>query len=531
MAFTSFNFLIFVAAVVAAYYITPVKGRWLTLLAASYAFYLISSPKTFIFVIFTTIITFFGGRYIGMQNDSQKTYLAEHKDELSRDEKKALKAQVQKKKRKAVALVLILNFGVLAVLKYFKAYIELAFAALGGIQLELGILIPLGISFYTFQTAAYILDLYRGKISHDTNIAKFALFVSFFPQIIQGPIARHDQLAAQLYEGHRFEYKNFTFGMQLILWGFFKKLIIADRVAVLVNQVFDNYTDYAGGVVFVALLFYTIQIYADFSGGIDIARGVAQMMGIEMGHNFMRPYFSDSLGEFWRRWHMSLSFWCRDYIFYSIALSKFFGKLGKNLRSVLGDRVGKLVPVIIAQMATFLTIGVWHGAEFKYIAYGLYNGGIIVLGLLLEPYFKKTIEKLHINVESRLWKLFQIVRTFFIVVFGRMFPKAVSFSAAIYMYGAMLRPDVGGDFGETIMSLGLTNIDFYIILFGCIVWFVISIIQERSGDNDNTKIRTAMAEMALPLRWLILLAGFACVLVLGVYGPGYDAAAFIYRGF
>ncbi|MDO5414484.1 MAG: MBOAT family O-acyltransferase [Bacillota bacterium] len=531
MAFTSFIFLVFVAVVVAAYYLTPIKGRWMTLLAASYAFYLISSPKTFVFVILTTVITFLGGRYIGQQNDDQKAYLAEHKDELTRDEKKALKAELQKKKRKMVALILIANFGVLAILKYFKTYIELAFAAIGGVQLELGILIPLGISFYTFQSAAYILDLYRNKISHDTNIAKFALFMSFFPQIIQGPIARHDQLAAQLYEGHRFSYENFTFGMQLILWGFFKKLIIADRVAILTSEVFDNYTDYAGGVVFVALLFYTIQIYADFSGGIDIARGVAQMMGIEMSHNFMRPYFSESLSEFWRRWHMSLSFWTRDYIFYSIALSKFFGKLGKDMRKVLGDRVGKLVPVIIAQYATFITIGLWHGAEFKYVAYGLYNGTVIVLALLLEPYFKKTIEKLHINESSKAWKLFQIVRTFFIVVFGRMFAKATSFGAALYMYGALFRPDMGGGFSETILTLGLTNIDFYIILFGCIVWFILSLIQERGGDKDNTYIRKKMAEMALPLRWAILLAGFVCVLVLGVYGPGYDASAFIYRGF
>ena len=189
MAFTSFNFLVFVAVIVAAYYLTPIKGRWMTLLAASYAFYLISSPKTFVFVILTTVITFYGGRWIGMQNDAQQAYLAEHKDELSRDDKKALKAQVQKKKRKMVALILIANFGVLAVLKYFKTYIELIFASVAGVQLELGILIPLGISFYTFQSAAYILDLYRSKISHDTNIAKFALFMSFFPQIIQGPIA------------------------------------------------------------------------------------------------------------------------------------------------------------------------------------------------------------------------------------------------------------------------------------------------------------------------------------------------------
>ena len=199
-------------------------------------------------------------------------------------------------------------------LKYFRYYIEILAQAYGGVQLDLGVLIPLGISFYTFQSAAYIIDLYRSKIEADSSLPRFALFLSFFPQIVQGPIARYDQLAGQLYEGHSFSYTNFTHGMQLILWGFFKKLVIADRVAVLVSQVFDNYGDYHGAIVFVALLGYSVQIYADFSGGIDIARGVAGMMGIEMSHNFMRPYFSDSISEFWRRWHMSLSFWCRDYI-------------------------------------------------------------------------------------------------------------------------------------------------------------------------------------------------------------------------
>ncbi len=530
MAFTSLAFLVFVAAVVVAYFVVPIKGRWLVLLAASYAFYLISSPKTLVFMVFTTVITFLGGRYIGTQNAAHKAYLAEHKENLTKEEKKALKAQVQKKKRKMVALILVANFGVLAFLKYFRYYIELLADYLGGFSLELGVLIPLGISFYTFQSAAYIMDLYRGKIEADDNLAKFALYMSFFPQIIQGPIARYDHLAEQLYEGHRFSYTNLTHGAQLILWGFFKKLVLADRVAILVNQVFDNHADYSGGIVFLALLFYTIQIYADFSGGIDIARGVAQIMGIEMAHNFMRPYFSDSISEFWRRWHMSLSFWCRDYIFYSISLSKFFGKLGKNLRSVLGDRVGKLFPVLVAQVATFLTIGLWHGAEFKYIAYGLYNGGIIILGLLLEPYLKALVEKLGIDVKSRGWKLFQILRTFFLIVMGRMFPKAASFTVALSMYASIFRPCEGGFF-SVAGTLGLTWIDFFIVLLGCSVWFLISYKQEKAGDKDGTYIRQRLDEMTIPKRWAILLGGFAAVLVMGVYGPGYDAAAFIYRGF
>ena len=521
MAFTSFKFLAFVCIVVAIYYIAPKKGRWVVLLIGSYAFYLFSSPKTFLFLIFTTTVTFFGGRVLNIRNSEYKQYIKEHK-ELKRTEKKAIKSDVQRKKRKIVTIILIADFGVLAAVKYLSPLLK-AFGFEPGFNL--GALIPLGISFYTFQSAAYIIDIYRGKIEADQNIAKFALFTSFFPQIMQGPIARYDHLAHQLYEGHDFSYKNLTYGAQLMLWGFFKKLVIADRVAVLVNEIFNNYTEYNGFIIFVGLLGYTLQIYADFSGGIDIARGVARIMGINMAQNFKRPYFANSLSEFWRRWHMSLSFWCRDYIFFTISLSKTFGKAGKNLRKIFGDRVGKLFPVIVAQMATFITIGIWHGPSFKYVAYGLYNGIIIVVGLLLEPYLNTVAEKLHVNKKSKGWKIFSVLRTFMIVVIGRMFSKAISFEAAISMYSAMLRPSKVS-FAEQLFSLGLDGADFVILALSCVVWFIISWHQEK-GES----IRDNIAQMSMPARWAIFIVSFALICIVGVYGPGYDASAFIYRGF
>ena len=557
MAFTSLNFLIFAAICVAVYYAVPQSWKWCVLLVASYAFYLLSSPKTFVFILLTTAVTYLGGRYIGRCNVQHKAYLDEHKAELSRDEKKELKAESQKRKRKMVALILILDFGVLAVLKYFRGYLAAA-----GIFDTGQLLIPLGIFAQNVQVQGVVKDqtgepvigatvmqqgttngtitdfdgnLYRNKIDPDTNVAKFALFTAFFPQLVQGPISRHDQLAHQLYEGHKFAFSNLTFGAQLILWGFFKKLVIADRVDVLCDQVFDNYTDYTGGAIFVAMLFYMIQIYADFSGGIDIARGVAQCMGIDMTHNFRRPYFAGDLSDFWNRWHISLSHWCRDYIFYPVAMSKFFGKAGKSLRNVFGDRIGKLFPVIIAQYCTFLMIGLWHGAQFKYIAFGLYNGTVIVLGLLFEPLLKGLIEKLHINVSSKAWQGFRIVRTFVIVFFGRVLPRAVSFGAAVAMVGSMFHPNHGVPFGETVMSLGLTGVDFLIVVGCCIIWFLVSLWEERdariNGGDGSMAFRNKLEEMPLAARWAILLAGFAMVLMSGIYGPGYDASAFIYRGF
>ena len=553
MAFTSLKFLIFIIIVVAAYYICPKKFRWIVLLVASFAFYLISSAKTFVFLIAATIITFFGGRALDkINNETNKTINDAGKD-IDRATKKDIKTKAKRKLRKVVALILILDFGILAVLKYFSVYIE-ALGGLIGFNIDLGFLIPLGISFYTFQSAAYIFDLYRGKYEADKNIAKFALFLSFFPQIIQGPIARYDHLAHQLYEGHAFKYENLTHGAQLILWGFFKKLIIADRCSILVNTVFDAPGEFSGWAVALAAAFYTVQIYADFSGGIDIARGVARCMGIDMSHNFKRPYFAESLSEFWRRWHMSLSFWTRDYIFFPIAMSKAFGKAGKSLRKVLGDRVGKLFPVICAQLATFIIIGLWHGADFKYIAYGLYNGFIIIISLLMEPYFKAWAEKLHINTASFAWKVFGIIRTLILVTFGRIFTKAASFGTALSMMGSIFVFRNTHGFVDTIHSLGLVKNDYLVIIAACAIWFVVSLIQEHQenkaklnkpkkndivqgkaqGDDDaetGAELRTLIDKLPLPVRWIIYLAGFAVILGFGVYGPGYDASTFIYRGF
>ena len=531
MAFTSIYFLIFVLICVLVYYVTPIKWRWLVLLTASYVFYLLSSAGTLIFLIATTVVTFVGGILTGNLNTAHKEYMAAHKAELTKEERKQKKNENQKKKRRIIVIALVIDFGILATLKYFRYYL----GALGISLFDAGILIPLGISFYTFQSAAYIFDIYRGNLQPDRNLLKFALFTSFFPQIIQGPISRHNQLAEQLYRGNAFDYSNLTHGAQLILWGFFKKLIIADRIAVVCNEVFDGHDHYSGLIVLTALLFYTVQIYADFSGGIDIARGVARCMGITMAHNFMRPYFSDSLSDFWNRWHISLSHWCRDYIFYPVAMSKFFGKMGKNLRSVFGDRGGKLFPVIIAQYSTFITIGLWHGAEFKYIAYGLYNGTIIVLGLILEPQLKSLMEKLHIEASAKWWKGFQIIRTFLIVMCGRVFPRAASFTVALSMFFSIFRPDANGPFVETIASLGLTGIDYLILLAGCIIWFLISLCEERemraNGGTGAEGFRLWLDQRPLAIRWAILIMGLAFVLALGVYGPGYDASAFIYRGF
>lgn len=528
MSFISLNFIVFLVIVIGFYFTVPKKYQWCVLLIASQIFYLLASLNTYIFLLLTIVTTFYGGILIQQQEDKYKAYIGEHRDELDRKQKKEIRAQYDKKKKYIMLGILLFNFAILAFVKYFKVYINLLGEVfqLEWLHFDAGILIPLGISFYTFQSIGYIIDVYRGQYRADENLAKFALFVSYFPQIIQGPISRYDQLANQLYEEHSFEYERVKFGVQLMLWGWFKKLVVADRVAILVNQVFDNYTDYVGFYLILAVIGYTIQIYGDFSGGMDIARGVSQVFGIDLALNFERPYFAKSIPEFWRRWHITLGAWCRDYIFYPISLSKTFGKLGKRSRKIFGERIGKLLPVIIAQLITFFTIGIWHGAEFKYIAYGLYQAIFIIGGIVFEPYLAKLTKLLRINTEAFSWKLFQIIRTFGLVVFGRFFSRGVSFSAAMLMMKNcfVFNPEIF--IGDEIFTLGLSFRELLLLIMCLVFWIIISIIQE-SGYS----VRKLISAQNMLFRWAIYLIGVFAIIIFGVYGQGYNANAFIYRGF
>ncbi|MBR0469111.1 MAG: MBOAT family protein [Mogibacterium sp.] len=548
MSFTSFAFLIFVGVLVLIYYATPARYRWVVLLLASYGYYLQASAKSFAFILLTTVVTFYGALFIDKENSAQKAYLAENKATLSRDEKKAYKEAVAKRKKRILVLVLVIDFGILILLKYFRYYLDVL-----GIGLFKGdVLIPLGISFYTFQSTGYLIDVYRAKYGADKHLAKFALFVSFFPQIVQGPIARHDQLAAQLYEGHKFRYENLAHGAQLMLWGFFKKLVIADRIGLLVGEVFVDWDQYTGWPVVLAMLCYSIQLYMDFSGGVDIARGVAQTMGIDMTRNFRRPYFGDSLEEFWHRWHISLSFWTRDYIFFTVALSKPIGELGKKARKVFGDRIGKMVPVFIGNYLVFLCIGMWQGGELQNVAYGLYNATVICLADIMAPYFVSWKKALHIKDGSKGWHVFAMIRTYFIVSFGRLFSNGASMKASLHMIKSLFIPYKGG-FMTAYKGFELTKYDYLVLAVAIAVVFVVSLKQEQlynakmakkgagggiiemAGDDEgagtDAEMREYIDKKSMLIRWAIYLLLFSAVLILGVYGPGYDASVFIYREF
>ena len=335
MTFTSLLFALFVGITIIIYYLPPLKHhQWIVLLIASYYFYAYNSYKYMVFILFTTVTIYLAGRALDKTVRDASAKVKEMKGVWDKDEKKAFKRKTEGKKKRLLAAALLLNFGILFALKYLNflagGIMHLISGASYDVQI-ISLLLPLGISFYTFQATGYLIDVYRGTISAEKNLFKFALFVSFFPQIIQGPISSFEQIGNQLYEQHRPEWVRFKEGGELILWGLFKKLVIADRMFAAINTVTTDYTSYAGQIILLSALMYALQLYADFSGGIDIARGVAQIFGIDLALNFRQPYFSKSINEYWRRWHITLGAWMKKYVFYSLAVSDLFLNVSKGI--------------------------------------------------------------------------------------------------------------------------------------------------------------------------------------------------------
>ena len=323
MSYSTFEFIAFLAAVLVVYYIIPKKFQWIVLLAASYAFYLLDGVAQVAYIAGSTVITYTSAMIMQKKRDRYKQKLADlsKNGEVSREEKQQMKKEAGTSIHRVQVITILIQLGILVVVKYLNFMLGVADSVVGlftdGVSISgISILVPLGISFYTFMSIGYIIDIGKGKYEAERNIGKLALFVSFFPSVIQGPINRFDDMGRQLFEGHKLEYDNLKYGAQLMMWGFFKKLVIADRVAPFVGTIFSSgYEKYSGTALFVGVLGYAVQIYADFSGGIDIASGAAQMLGILMPKNFERPYFSETLAEYWRRWHITLGAWMREYVF------------------------------------------------------------------------------------------------------------------------------------------------------------------------------------------------------------------------
>lgn len=485
------------------------------------------------YVLITATTVFFSAKIIQSATDRQKTYLKENKQTLAKEEKKKYKTTVKRKRKTVLIFVIIINIGILGYFKYIHFLLEqlnvfLSLFNATPIKDTFSFILPLGISFYTFQAIGYLLDVYWEYYKPEKNYFKFLLFVSFFPQMTQGPISDFEQLSKELFAEHKFNYKNFSWGFQRLIWGFFKKMIIADTLSPWVNNVFQNYTKYSGVSVLIGAFMYSAQIYADFSGYMDIMCGLCEILGIKLTENFDRPYFSKSIAEYWRKWHITMGAWFKKYIYYPIAMSSSSRKFAKATAK-LGKHFSETFPATIALTVTWLATGLWHGASWAYIVWGLVNGLFLIISLWLEPLYIAAKNRLKIQETSRFWIAFQISRTFVLVTFIKVLPEVGTLSDGLGFWKQILtNHSVPHSFNELLpfvdLSITVYKINFILTLLGIIAMTVISIVQ------FNNPVRHYFNKLPKTLRLLILSLVIVIVATFGVQAT-WGSGGFLYAQF
>ncbi len=504
MALISLEFLGFCLLLAVVYYLVPGKLQNTVLLAAN--------------VCFLLPLTYGGAAIVSLGIGILSVYAAARILRMSRGtvwQKLVFHGTV------------VLNLSLLFLYKYLPC-VEAIFSPLGVTvkASELTAMAPLGISFYTLQLLSYLIGVNDGGLEAETNLLRFAVFGSYFPQLTSGPIARYEEMAPQLMAPRRLCYRNLTQGAQRMLWGFFKKLVISERAAVPANAVFGNYGVYDGFYIPVGAAMFAVQLYTDFSGCMDIVLGMSQILGIELPENFRSPFFSQSMTEFWRRWHITLGSWCRDYVFYPLQKTELFSRLRERSVKRFGRKKGKKLPMYLAMFLMWFTVGFWHGGYLKYIiGSGLLHFCYIVIGQEGAPLWNRVNTLLHIRTESAGHRAFRRIRTFLLACSGFVFFRAESTAEAVHMYRAAFRWNPVVFSLNGLEALGLDLPDLMILLVGILLLAFVEALQQRAG------IREMLAEQSLPVRWILLLALFYAVIILGQYGPGFDAESFIYAAF
>ena len=497
MLFNSMDFLLFFPAVCLVYYVIPHKVRYLFLLGCSYYFYMCWNPVYALLMLTSTAITYLSG------------LLIDHADKIAEEKKRI------RRKNLYVALSFLSNLSILFFFKYFNfaADTVVRAAAVAGITLRqpsFDVILPVGISFYTFQALSYTMDVYRKEIYAEKNFLKYALFVSFFPQLVAGPIERSKNLLVQISRKHPFDYDRMRSGLLQMLYGYFQKTVLSEYLAVVVDTVYDTYTERTGFQLAVATVLFAFQIYCDFGSYSNIAIGAARVMGFDLMEDFNTPYFAGSVAEFWRRWHISLSTWFRDYLYIPLG----------------GNRKGRLRKQINL-MIVFVVSGLWHGASWHFVFWGFLNGMYQVIGSWTQPVRRWIKDILKIDENSFSHKMLRAIATFSLIDFSWIFFRA-SFRQALGIIRTLFHMDGKPWFtwGSNMkdMGLGYGQLNILIVSFGILL--LVDAVKYRGID-----IKAWIMKQGVWFRFLIYYALLFFVLIFAVYGPGYDASEFIYFQF
>lgn len=510
------------------YNLFPKKIRPIILLLFSFGLFFFISKWLIVFLILSILTVYITAKHLDKLNKKRDDLI-----EKQPDNKKEIKEKCKRHKRIVLILGILINVSFLFFFKYLNFFATNTNLLLDVFKIDYSFklvkfIAPIGISFYTLEALSYILDVYYEKINADKNILRVALYLSFFPQIMEGPIARYSDTAEDLYKGNKVTYNNFCFGYQRILYGFLKKIIIADRLNFLVNTVFENYASFSGATVALGVIGYTIMLYMEFSGTMDIVIGIGQLFDVKIKENFRQPFFSKNISEFWTRWHISLGTWFKDYIFYPISLSKRMKKLTIKARKILGNHFGPLISGSIALFSVWFLNGLWHGAGYTFLFYGMYQFILILLGNIFEPTIKKGCKLLHINRENIVYRVFQSIKMTCFVFIGELFFRAPSVKVGIEMLTRIFTKFNLNKALRTneFFKIGLDSKDYLIIFITLIIIFIIGIFKEK-----NHNIREEISKKNIIIRWIIYYILILSIIIFGAYGPGYIPVDPMYADF
>lgn len=471
------------------------------------------NAKYALLLAFSTLVTWVSGLLIGRITSQQA------ESEMGGGLPNLLKKQLQFRKKCVVAASLIINLGILAFFKYYDFVLHNINVALAVFSLEpfekpFDLLLPVGISFYTFQALSYTIDVYRGDVPAEKNPIRYALFVSFFPQLVAGPIERSKNLLRQIDDIEKLRLWNLdrvTRGLILMVWGYFLKMVIADRAAVFVNTIYNEYWMYGSCELSIATMLFAVQILCDFAGYSTIAIGAAKVMGFELMENFNAPYFATSIQDFWRRWHISLSTWFRDYLYFPLGGSRC--SKARHYRNI---------------MIVFAVSGLWHGASWTFVVWGLLHGAYQVIGIATKSIRDELWKKLAVRTDAFSWILGKVIITFVLVNLAWVFFRASTLEQAFEILAAILtdwNPWVL--FDDSLFKSGLSLVEFRVLIIAIVIMGLADVVKLVKGQT----IDEFLMNQNMWFKWVVMIGLICAVLVFGWYGPGFDPQQFIYFQF